>query len=124
MFLEEIRDWLIGVIEVITSIAFNYYKKDELNEKEVKNYTAKNILLNLKELFEKYDELSLENRIELMKFINIESLKIFDHIMLKYPQSSGNRASKRIKSKIPKVDNRESDEFDFLKNNGINIVYR
>lgn len=59
-----------------------------------------------------------------MKFVNLESLKIFDHIMNKYPQNSGSRASKRVKSHIPKIDNRESDEFDFLRNNGINIKYR
>lgn len=59
LFLEEIRDWLIDVIEIITSIAFNYLKKDDLNLSEVKNFTAKNILLNVKDLFEKYEKLSL-----------------------------------------------------------------
>lgn len=59
-----------------------------------------------------------------MKFVNIESLKIFDHTMNKYPQNSGNRASKRVKSRIPKIDNRESDEYDFLRCNGINIKYK
>ncbi len=44
--------------------------------------------------------------------------------MNKYPQNSGNRASKRVKNKIPKIDNRENDEFDFLRNNGINIQYK
>lgn len=54
LFLEEIRDWLVDVIEIITSIAFNYFKRDDLNLSEVKNYTAKNILLNVKDLFERY----------------------------------------------------------------------
>lgn len=31
LFLEEIRDWLVDVIEVITSVAFNYFKRDELD---------------------------------------------------------------------------------------------
>jgi hypothetical protein len=44
--------------------------------------------------------------------------------MHKYPQNSGSKASKRVKNRIPKIDNRESDEFDFLRNNGINITYR
>lgn len=41
-----------------------------------------------------------------MKFVNLESIEIFDHIMLKYPQNSGSSASKRVKSKISKIDNR------------------
>lgn len=45
---------MVDVIEIITSIAFNYFKGDELNLSEVKNYTAKNILLNVKDLFERY----------------------------------------------------------------------
>jgi hypothetical protein len=57
-------------------------------------------------MFEKYDKLSLENRVELMKFVNLESREIFDHIMYKYPQNSGRNASKHVKSKIPKIDNR------------------
>lgn len=92
--------------------------------KEVKNFTVKNILLNIKEMFEKYDQLSLENRVEVMKFVNIEAREIFDHIMYKYPQNSGSSATKRLKSRIPKIDNRESDEFDFLRNNGIDILWR
>ena len=31
--------------------------------------------------------------------------------MSKYPQNSGSSATKRVKSKISKIDNRESDEF-------------
>jgi hypothetical protein len=43
----------------VTSIAFNHLKNDELNLSEVKNYTAKNILGNVKDLFERYSNLSL-----------------------------------------------------------------
>lgn len=60
-------------------------------------------------MFEKYDKLSLENRVEVMKFVNIETREIFDHIMYKYPQNSGSSATKSLKSRIPKIDNRESD---------------
>lgn len=59
------------MIEIVTSIAFNQFKKKELTLNETKNYTAKNIMLNVKELFEKYNNLSLENRVELMKFVNL-----------------------------------------------------
>lgn len=51
LFLEEIRDWLVDVIEITTSVSFNYFKNDELNLKETKNYTCKNICLNIKEMF-------------------------------------------------------------------------
>lgn len=75
-------------------------------------------------MFEKYDKLSLENRVELMKFVNLESREIFDSVMYKYPQNCGRNASKHVKSKIPKIDNRENDEFDFLRNNNLNITYK
>ena len=48
LFLEEVRDWLVEVIEMVTSISFNTFKSGELNLKEVKNFTSKNILLNIK----------------------------------------------------------------------------
>ena len=44
--------------------------------------------------------------------------------ILKYPQTGSKGASRRIKSKIHKIDNRESDEYDFLSKNGVKINYR
>ena len=51
MFEGELRDWLIDVIEIITSIGYNHLKKQVLTEKETKNFVAKNVLQNIKEVF-------------------------------------------------------------------------
>ena len=59
-----------------------------------------------------------------MKFINEESFRIFDHVGRKYPQTRSKGVSKRIKSKIPVINNRDSNDFDFLIRNSINIQYR
>lgn len=59
-----------------------------------------------------------------MKFINSESYQIFDHVAKKYPLTSSKGVSKRIKSKVQKIDNRESEEYDFLMSNNIHIEYR
>ena len=59
-----------------------------------------------------------------MNFINEESYKIFDHIAKKYPQTSSKGVSKRIKSKINLINNRDSDEYDFLFRNKIKFSYR
>jgi hypothetical protein len=44
-----VTDWVAEVIETITSASFNLLNEKSLSEEEVKNYTAKNILLNIKE---------------------------------------------------------------------------
>jgi uncharacterized protein with HEPN domain len=123
-FEEELRDWLVDIIEIITSIGFNHLSKETLTEKETKNFVSKNILHNLKEMFENYSEIPLEKRYNLIKFVNEESYQIFGHIAHKYPQTSSKGVSKRIKSKVQVIDNRESDEFDFLLRNNIHIQYR
>lgn len=66
----------------------------------------------------------MENRFHLMKFVDEESYQIFDHIAQKYPQTSSKGVSMRIKSRVPFIDNRESDEFDFLFRNNIQLDYR
>lgn len=73
---------------------------------------------------EGYKGIPLSKRFDLTKFFNQESYQIFDHIAKKYPQTSSKGVSKRIKSKVQMIDNRESDEFDFLFRNGIHISYR
>jgi hypothetical protein len=59
-----------------------------------------------------------------MSFVNTEIHKIFTKISYKYPQNGLMGVSKRLKSQVHKVDNRESDEFDFLYCHKINITYR
>ena len=46
---DELRDWLIDVIEIVTSIGFNHLNRGTLSEKETKNFVAKNVLENVKE---------------------------------------------------------------------------
>jgi uncharacterized protein with HEPN domain len=100
---------LVDVIEITTSIGYNHLNKTTLTEKETKSFVAKNVLQNIKEVFEDYKDLPLEMRFRLMKFVNAESYQIFDHIARKYPQTSSKGVSKRIKAKVPVIDNRESD---------------
>lgn len=59
-----------------------------------------------------------------MRFINEESYQIFKHLSQKYPQTNGKGVSKRIKSKVKHINNRESDEFDFLLRNNIHFQYQ
>jgi hypothetical protein len=75
-------------------------------------------------VFEDYQQLPLEERFELMKFINQESYLILDHIASKYPQTRSKGVSKRIKSRVPVINNRESNEFNFLLRNNLQITYR
>lgn len=44
--------------------------------------------------------------------------------IIKYPQTSSRGASRRVQSKVRKIDNREDDQYDFLYRNGITIPYR
>jgi hypothetical protein len=55
---EEITDWVAQIIEVITSASFNLLREGSLTEEEVKNYTAKNILLNIKEFAQTFPNLN------------------------------------------------------------------
>ena len=43
-------------VEIVTSVAFNLFKREELNLKEVKNFTAKNIINNIKTMLEAYEK--------------------------------------------------------------------
>ncbi len=47
---ENITEWMTQTIQVITSASFNLLREGSLNEEEAKNYTAKNIPLNIKYL--------------------------------------------------------------------------
>ena len=115
---------MIDVVEITTSVGYNHLRKETLSEGETKNFVAKNILLNIKEVFEVYRGVPLERRFELMKFVNEESYHILDHVGYKYPQASSKGVSKRIKSQLPVINNQGSDEFDFLLNGDIHIEYR
>ena len=75
-------------------------------------------------MFEAVGALPLEHRYEIMRFVNESTLKIMENSILKYPQTGSKGASRRVKSKINKIDNRESDEYDFLRKHGIKINYR
>ena len=70
LFEEEVRDWLIDLIEITTSIGYNHMNKEILTEKDTKNFVAKNILQNIKVLMESHKEIPLESRLKLMKVIN------------------------------------------------------
>lgn len=43
---------------------------------------------------------------------------------MKYPQSSSRGASRRVQSKVRRIDNREDDQYDFLYRNAVTIPYR
>lgn len=60
----------MDVIEIATSIGYNHLKKETLTEQETKSFVSKNVLQNIKEMFENYKELPLEIRYNLMQFIN------------------------------------------------------
>jgi hypothetical protein len=49
---------MVNMIEVITSASFNLLNEKSLTDGEAKNYTAKNILLNIKEFMEKIPDLN------------------------------------------------------------------
>ena len=66
----------------------------------------------------------MDIRFRLMKFLNEEAFHVLSHIDKKYPQTSRKGVSKRIKSRIPVINNRDSNEFDFLLKNKIFIKYK
>jgi hypothetical protein len=122
--LDEVRDWLVDLIEITCSISFNHLKRRTLAEKETKNWAAKNILFNVKDMFEGLNALPLTQRFQIMKFVNSETQRIIEGVILKYPQSSSKGASRRVKKRVPLIDNREDDQYDFLHRHGITIPYR
>ena len=55
--------------------------------------------------------------------INQESLKILAHLCNKYPQTDTMDVNKKIKENIStmNINNWEDDEYDILKNSGVNF---
>jgi len=47
-----VTDWLVDVCENVSSVGFNHLRKDNFSEGEVKCYTAKNMLSNIKRFCE------------------------------------------------------------------------
>ena len=45
---DELRDWLVDLVEITTSVAFNLLQEKRLSSVEVKNFVAKNLLHNIK----------------------------------------------------------------------------
>lgn len=56
--------------------------------------------------------------------VNAVEAEILSELMLKYPQSSLRGASKRIRSLVRKIDNRDSPDYDFLLKNDITFPIR
>lgn len=82
------------------------------------------MLLNLKELMGALGGLKEELREELMVRVNAVETEILSELMLKYPQSSLRGASKRIRSLVRKIDNRDNYDYDFLFKNDISFPFR
>ena len=122
--LKDIREWLVDLVEITTSISFNMLKTERLSEQEMKNFAAKNILQNVKQLYDKIQTLTLDQRYSITTFINSEMHKVMEHIAQKYPQAARRGVTKRIRLHIPIIDDRESHEYDFLVNEGLTIKYR
>lgn len=68
--LDEVRDWLIDLIELTCSVSLGELKRERFGNEEVKNFAAKNILLNVKEMFEGLEAMPLAQRFQIMKFVN------------------------------------------------------
>ena len=57
--LDDIREWLIDLVEITTSVSFNMLKTEKLSDQEMKNFAAKAILRNIKQMMESLTSLSL-----------------------------------------------------------------
>jgi hypothetical protein len=82
------------------------------------------MLLNVKELMGALGGLREELREELMVRVNAVETEILSELMLKYPQSSSRGASKRIRSLVRKIDNRDNPDYDFLLKNDFTFPFR
>jgi hypothetical protein len=82
------------------------------------------MLLNVKELMGALGRLKEELREELMVRVNAVEAEILTELMLKYPQSSNRGASKRIRSLVRKIDNRDNPDYDFLLKNDFTFPFR
>jgi hypothetical protein len=120
----EITEWLMKANYVITSRGFRHLSEGRLTEIESKTYTSRNMLLNVKELMGALGGLKEELREELMVKVNAVEGEILSELMLKYPQSSVRGASKRIRSLVRKIDNRDSYDYDFLFKNDFTFPFR
>ena len=49
--------------------------------------------------------------------------EICEEAIKKYPQTNTKGASNKLKAFIKKISNRENDQYDLLRNNGISIHY-
>lgn len=56
--------------------------------------------------------------------VNAVETEILTELMLKYPQSSFRGASKRIRSLVRKIDNRDNPDYDFLLKNDFTFPFR
>lgn len=82
------------------------------------------MLLNVKEIMGSLGGLKEELREELMVRVNAVEAEILTELMLKYPLSGNRGASKRIRSIVRKIDNRDNPEYDFLLKNDFTFPFR
>ncbi len=69
-FFDEVRDWLIDLVEIICSVTIGEIRRGHFGNEEGKNFAAKNMLLNVKEMFEEFEGMPLGQRFKVMKFVN------------------------------------------------------
>lgn len=104
-----VTEWLVRMNELVTSVGFSHLANGKLNEEEAKNFSAKNILLNIKELVQNLRNFDFADKVRLMDHINTEQRAAIAELLHKYPQTGGRGASQRLRKHLEKIDNRNSN---------------
>jgi hypothetical protein len=105
------------MISNIISVAFNYYKSDELSYEQTKIFCCENILANMGALIKQY-HLSPEDLREIDEFIRDD---VLDYLLKRYPLTESIIVNQALEKLAKAPDLTEALQNDFFLNSQISF---
>lgn len=137
-----IQDFLVESASNTVSVAFNFLNNDDLMDKEAKNYSANNLMLNLHSIFSEVctalknsdflkraireallDEEEAWNEIYYLLAIKAENIynNILANLADLYPQAQPTGGTPRMREVLKEINKMEEEENDLIYANNIRI---
>jgi hypothetical protein len=136
---EEVHKFIVESVSNIASISFGFYNQDKLEDKEAKDYAAKNIILNVHSILNKImttvrSHSSLQTLPEEIKKMELKKMELkltldvdqmLSDVMVNladyYPQASAAGSTPRMRETINEINLVDDEQNDFIFANKIGI---
>ena len=132
----EVHKFLVEAVSNVASAAFKFLNQKELTENEVKEYAAKNILLNINSVFRQLNKAIVANpslkevvketkmaefRLRLIKELDETLKSILENMADSYPMAPATGGTQKMRENVHDINRTDNENYDFIRANGISI---